>query len=753
MRLRIRSFIFIIALLLTACNTTKFVPDGEFLLDKSSITTDNKSLSSTTLKEFLRQTPNAGIFGAFRMQLGIYNFASEDSTKWLTKTFKKIGDPPVIYSPLLTDLSCQQIQQFLNNKGYVNAKVENNVTTKRKKAKVEYIVKANSPYKLGEYNIDIKNSQLAEIASDSSKSLIQPEMLFDTDILNAERERITTTFRKKGYYNFNKDFFTYIADSTLKPKTIDVSLELRDFLKRSNDSIYDLVFKQYSIRKVVFYIKTDAAQSLSFENSDKLDTLQFRDFILITPSKKILSLDALVQNTFINPNSIYSDEAVEKTYQSLNSLGPIKYVNISFKESDVNLLDCSIIIVPSKTISLSAEMEGTYTAGYWGIGGNLNYVNRNIFNGAEALTLQSRTAFEWQKDVLAQEYAGQIGLKFPRFMLPIGSYEFKRNIHASTEFTSIFSYQLRPGEFTTTSVGAGINYSWSRSQYRHNFQLFDLNYVQFPIIEQAFRDNFLTTGKYNSYNYTDHLIMRMGYSGSYSSYNTNQPMKNYSTMRYSIETAGNFLYAMSNLLGSTKQDDSYQFFKVSYSQYAKAEYNISRHHIFNRDSRLVYHLGVGSGTPYGNGSVIPYEKRFYSGGANSVRGWSESQLGPGKYNRIAGSSRDFNQVGDIKLDLNMEYRGKMFWVIESALFLDAGNVWTIKEYPTQALGQFKLNSFMSELAVAYGGGLRMDFSFFILRFDLGIKLFNPVLSASNQWRIVPKLKDDFTLHFAIGYPF
>lgn len=747
-------------LLLSACNTTKFVPDGEYLLDKVSIKTDNKDFKSIDLKEYLRQTPNAAVFGTFRMQLGLYNWAPKDTTKKLNKffnkTLKKIGDPPVIYNSSLTSLSVQQIQLMLENKGYIHAKVESNVTAKNKKAFVEYIVKANIPYKLRDYKIDLKNDILHEIASDTSKSLIHPNMLFDTDIFNAERDRISSRFRQLGYYNFNKEFLTYSADSTLNSHQVNVTLELRENLKRSYDSISKIIFRKFTIRKVIFYTNTTVNVTAGQANNTGSDTIQFHDFVLITPKKQILKLDALIQNTFINPKSFYSDNALEKTYSALNSLGPIKYVNISFKEIENNLLDCYIVINFSKTVSLSTELEGTYTAGYWGVAGNINYFNRNSFKGAETLSLLTRGAFEWQDGIWAQEYSGQIGLKLPRFMMPFVSYDFKRNIHANTEFTGAFSYQYRPGEFTTNNVGAGINYSWSRKQYQHNFQLFNLSYVRFPNIEKAFSDSFLNPLKpiFNPYNYQNHFIMSMGYAGSYTTFNSNRPLQNYSIARYSIETSGNFLNLLSHVTGSIPDSTgAYQLFNIRYSQYVKGEFIITHHQIYDQNNRFVYHLDVGVAVPYGNGDVIPFEKRFYSGGANSVRGWSESTLGPGVYNRIKGLPRDFNQVGDIKLDMNMEYRTKLFWLMEGALFLDGGNIWTIKNYDTQQGGTFKFETFINQIAIAYGLGIRFDFSFFIARVDLGIKLFNPMLSRREQWRVNPTLNDDFALHFAIGYPF
>jgi outer membrane protein assembly factor BamA len=736
------------------------VPDGEFLLNKVNIRSDNKDIKQDELKEYIRQTPNAAVFGAWRMQLGLYNWAPKDTIKWLNrklnKTFKKIGDPPVIYNPALTSLTVQQLQRLLENKGYINAKVQSKVKTNGKKAVVDYIINSNKPYKLGSYKINLKNVFLTQLAADTSKSLIKPGMLFDVDVFNAERERISKNFRQEGYFNFNKEFLSYTADSSLNSHAVNMTLELRDYLRRNADSLNKVIFRQFTVRKIIFQANTDANFTTLSENSAEMDTVVFKDFELISPKKRILKIDALVQNTYINPKSLYSDETVDKTYSALNALGAIKYVNITFKEVENNSLDCYIVVIPSKAVSLSTELEGTYTAGYWGVAGNVNIINRNVFKGAETLSLLARGAFEWQDGVWAEEYGGQIGLKFPRFMLPVGSYDFKRNIHANTEFTTSFGYQYRPGEFTTTNAGAGVNYSWNRGQFRHAFQLFDLSYVQFPKVEKAFRDRFLNPDNliFNPYSYSDHLIWRMGYNGSYTTFNSYRPLQNYSVFRYSLETAGNGLNALSHLMSKPDSAGNYKLFNVRFAQYVKGEFNVTHHQIFNENNRFVYHLNVGLGVPYGNGEAIPFEKRFYSGGANSIRGWGESTLGPGTYQRIKSLPRDFNQVGDIKLDMNWEYRAKMFWIMEGALFLDAGNIWTIKDYDTQKGGTFHLDTFADQIAIAYGAGLRLDIKLFIFRFDVGVKLYDPAqASRLDKWRVSPKIDRDFALHFAIGYPF
>lgn len=757
MKLRVLAFLIPVGFLFSACNTTKYVADGEFLLDKATIQADAKGINKDELKSYLRQTPNAAVFGAFRMQLGVYSLAPKDTSTWLKrvlhKAFRKMGDPPVIYNPSLTSLSAQQLQLQLHNKGYVNARTRTNVVFNGKKASVEYNILANAPYRLRDYKVDVNNDALREIAADTSRSLIRPDMLFDADILNAERERITSRFRQLGYYNFNKEALVYLADSSLNSNQVDVTIGLHENIKLSADSLERVLFKEYYVRNVIFYTNTNENLTSDLENKSQLDTTTFRDFILVAPHEKILKLDALVQNTYINPNSLYNDRAVDRTYSGLNSLGPVKYVNITFKEAADSLLDCYIVIIPAKTISISTELEGTYTEGYWGGATKFNILNRNLFRGAEALSMQGRIALEKQDQVWAKEIGAQVGLKFPRFMFPLADYDFKRNIHASTQFTSAFSYQIRPGEFTSTNIGAGMKYIWNRRQFQHSMDLFDLSYVNFPFIDAAFQENYIAPGLFNRYNYENHFIMRTGYSGSYSNFNINRPLRNFSTMRFSFETAGNVLNGMNHLLQRVPDSTgSFRLFNIRYSQYIKGEYNITHHQIYNKENRFVYHLGIGIGVPYGNADIIPYERRFFSGGANSVRGWSESMLGPGVYERITIRNRDFNQVGDIKLDMNMEYRAKMFWVMEGAVFLDAGNIWTIKPYETQPGGEFRLDSFFRQIAAAYGVGVRLDFSYFLLRFDLGLKLYDPILDRRDRWRVKPG-GNDVAFHIGIGYPF
>lgn len=745
---------FVFICLFSACNTTKFVPEGEYLLNKITINSDTKEVPKDELKGYLRQNTNSSVLGFFKMQLGVYSLAGKDSTKRFNRFLKKIGEEPVLYDASLSSISRQQLHLTMQNKGFINAVVSDTVIiTKEKKAHVIYNITSNTPYRINTYGSNIENQELTNIVADTVRSLIKSDMLFDVDVLEKERERVASRFRQSGHYNFNKEWLSFVADSSLSSHKMDIWMEFNERVKTLPDSVEDLLFRKYRIRNVIFQITEDIGYGDTIANVVK-DTLQRDGFILITPQDRFLRFGILIQNTYIVPGNYYNDFGLDRTYSALNSLSAVKYVNINFRYVGDSLLDCNIYLAPSKVISFSVEAEATYTEGYWGIAGNVNAQHKNLFKGAEVLTLQGRMAIEKQGDVFAREFGGQVGLQFPNFMVPLATMNLRRRIRAKTEFTTNLNYQLRPQEYTMTNVGAGVKYIWNYGRTRNTLDLIDLSYIYFPNISTEFNDIYIESGIYNKYNYQDNLIMRLGYSGSTSQFNPNRPLRSYSTYRYNIETAGNLLNGISHLFdGERAEDGSYKFFNIRYAQYIKGDFSISYNQIIDKNNRFVYRAAVGVGFPYGNADIIPYGRRFFSGGANSVRGWSENMLGPGVYRRItAAGRRDFNQSGDIKLDLNMEYRAKMFWVLESALFLDAGNIWTIKDYPEQPGGVFDLN-FINQIAASYGFGIRADFSFFLLRVDLGVKLYDPALNRRESWRIQPKLREDFALHFAIGYPF
>jgi outer membrane protein assembly factor BamA len=726
------------------------------LLHKTNIHSDVSDIQKDEMLSYIRQVPNSKIFGLFRFQLGLYNFAGKNAENNWNKFWMRFGEAPVIYDERLTAISAQQLQKLFINKGYLNSSVDVQVSTNNKKAVVNYAITANKPYTVGKYSVAIDNPVLQRFATDTLISLIQSNMHFDSEVLDSEMQRISDGMRNRGYYNFNKDFLILLADSTNKGNKIDITLDIRRYLKRNPDTLSKYIFKRFKTEKIYFHTNQDANLLADNQNFvQQIDTLSKSGYYIIDEGRPFVSLDALMHNTYIQPNTYYNDITVERTNAALNSLGPVKFANITFVQTGDSTLDCHIVIIQAKSFSTSLDLEGTQIAKYWGAAVGLGFVNKNTFGGAEALSVKSRLALERQDSIWAREISGQLALKFPKFLLPGASANFRRKIHANTEFSINASYQNRPKEFDALNFGAGMRYLWNRSRYQHSFELFNISYMQFDVAPE-FRKNYIETGEYNRYNYDNRFIVRMGYNGSFTNYNNNRPLKNFSTYRYGFESAGNLLYGINKIFG-TKVDENgnYNLFKQRYSQYLRGDVNIAYNQIFDKNNRFVYHFGFGVGLPYGNADIMPYERRFYAGGANSVRGWSENSLGPGAYQRMPNvRSRDYNQVGDLKLDLSMEYRAKMFWLLEAALFLDAGNIWTIRNYPEQKDGMFAFDTFLNQIALAYGGGLRLDLSMFIFRMDVGVRLFDPaIMQRTEQWRISPKINRDFAIHIAIGYPF
>lgn len=753
-----RYFSYILCCLLigfTSCQTTKFVPEDKYLLDKVSVKSDIKNIPNSEIRSYLRQTPNASIFGFWKLQLDIYNLSGPDTSKWINRSLRKIGDPPEIYNPNLTSMSLYQIERFLNNKGYFDAQVDSEMKVKKRKAKVTYTVTGHQPYTLHEYTVNLPHEELNEIASDTTASLIQSGMLFDSNVLDAERARITNQMKNRGFYFFEKDYLAYVADSALADHKVNLQLNLSNTLLQAPDSVQKKLFTKYKIKSVSIHTDYDPLQ-WNNGNNRRIDTLRHNDYLISYGKKRNFRPQALISNCLIIPGQTYSAKLVEQTYTNFNALTAIKYVNILFREVEPGWLRCMIVTTPAKKQAFSIEGEGTYSAGDFGVAGTLGYQHNNLFRGSEQLSLEGRAAYEWRKvGGNAFEVGADASLRFPSFLIPFSSKEFRKRDNASTNVNVSYSYQSRPLEYSRTIASAGINYAWNRtSKLRHSFDLVDFSYVYLPWISDEFKDYFLNNQSILKYSYEDHFIMRWAYNASYSTYNERQPLKNYISMRYGVETAGNLLYGINHLFKMPPSEDgSYKVFNIRYAQYAKADFDIAYHQIIDENNRFVYHAAIGVGIPYGNSASLPFEKRYYSGGANSVRGWGVRTLGPGTF-RTEDTRIDFNnQSGDIKLDLNMEYRIKMVSVLEGAIFLDAGNIWTIREYETQPGGNFRFDSFYKQIAVAYGIGIRLNFSFFVFRVDFGVKLHDPSLPEEQRWRIKPKWKDDTAFHFAIGYPF
>ncbi|MDE6089725.1 MAG: BamA/TamA family outer membrane protein [Duncaniella sp.] len=764
-------------LLLAGCSSTRHVPQGAYLLDMVKIEIEgDDEVSSRELNNYLKQIPNHKVLGFWKLQLSTYNLSGEDSTKWYNRWVRRMGQPPVIYSQSLTDASVRQLQQALVNRGYLEAEVitDTIVIPEKKKIDVTYKINTGKPRRISSISYEIPDTVIERIIlEDSALFTLQPGNRFDRDMLDSERALITQRLRNHGFYSFNKEYITFYADTSEYSKNVDLTLTVRPPRVMQNGKLVaDSLARhqQYYINKIFFI--TNGNTPGGDRSAIPTDTIAYKDVSVIYGPDHYISPGALRQKCFLIPGSIYRAADVDRTYEALSRLGILKTINIELVPAgdieEKHMLNAYIVLSRNKKQSITFDVEGTNSEGDLGFGVGATYQHRNLAKGSQLLTARLRMNYESLSGNFNglinnryTEYAGEVGITFPKFEFPFASQRLRERLNVSTEFALSFNYQERP-EYTRIIAGAAWKYKWvNRSNTRrHYFDLIDINYVYLPESTNDFLDLIAPDNPLLRYSYEDHFIMSMGYRY----YRTNKRIpsslvRTYKlqptvyTLRTSIETAGNLLYAISSLSNVRRHDGAYRVFGINYSQYVKAEvdYAVTRN-INNRHS-LAYHVGAGIGVPYGNSSVLPFEKRFYAGGANGVRGWGVRTLGPGSYDSRNSMTDFINQCGDIRLDMSVEYRAKLFWVLESGAFIDAGNIWTIHNYENQPGGMFHFDTFWKQIALAYGVGLRFDFSYFLLRLDLGIKAHNPA-KGQQPWPIIhPDWHRDTTFHFAVGYPF
>lgn len=763
------AYILVVVVLLASCSVNKFIPERHYLLDKVDIVSDTKEVNPSLFTSYIRQNPNARWFNLVKVPMRIYCLSGTDSTRSFNRFLKRLGDAPVIYDEEMARKSQTEMEKAVRNMGYMRAKVYLDTLIRKNKLKLSYRIEAGKPYVVRNVKYAIDDARIEEIMSaDSAHSLLHAQMPFDVLTLDNERQRITKLLQRKGYYKFNKDFLVYQADTVRNSFSVDLTMKLLPYQRRKEDT--PTAHRQYAIRHVNFMMENNAM--LTGNSLEAYDTLHHKGLHFYYKDRMYLRPNVLYNNTYIRPGEWYNEQNVQNTYLALGRMRALKYANIRFdevQEGDSTRLDAHILLTKGKNQSMSFEIEGTNSAGDLGAAASLTYQHRNVFRGSETFTVKVRGAYEaitglqegYESDDY-KEYGVETSLNFPEFKFPFLSSAFKRRIRATSEVGIDFNSQIRP-EFIRTLAAASWSYRWvDRKNSQNRFDLLDVNYVYVPWKSENFKAYLENLSDRNSIlikSYEDQLIVRMGYSYVYHSAGNrsraSSPHKSYS-IRVNVEEAGNLLYAGSKLLhNAPKEDKGYVLANIPFAQYIKGDFDFAQNwNIDNRNS-VVFHVGVGIAYPYGNSQVLPFEKRYFSGGPNSVRGWSVRSLGPGNYKGKDGDNMNYiNHTGDIKLDLNVEYRTHLFWKLNGAVFIDAGNVWNIRDYEGQEEGTFRFNRFYKQLAVAYGLGIRFDLDYLIIRFDGGMKAINPVYQGRDKCSFLhPKFRRDFAFHFAVGYPF
>lgn len=768
-----RPYIYTLILALcTSCSVSKFIPEDKYLLDEVKIVSETKEVKPSLFNSYVRQNPNAKWFNMVKIPMHTYCISGVDSSKWINRFFRKIGDAPVIYDESVTRKSQREIEKAVRNMGYMGATVQLDKKVKKNKMKLAYRIQAGRPYIVRHVAYDIDDLVISDyMQQDSAQSLLAPGMIFDVNVLDAERQRITKLLQNKGYYKFNKDFLVYSADTARNTYLVDLTLRLLPYQRKKEDMPGP--HQQYKVRNVNFLADNEII-SVQDETLDEFDSLCYKGYNMYYKDKIFLRPKMLVEFNRLRSGELYSDQDVQNTYKNLGRLRALKYSNIRFhevNEQDSAKLDAYVLLAKSQNKSVAFEIEGTNSAGDLGAAASVSFNHRNVFKGSEGFNIKVRGAYEAitglgsSQDYVNDnymEYGVESSLNFPEFMFPFLSSDFKRKIRATSEVGIKFNSQIRP-EFSRTLASASWSYKWSdRKRVQHRFDLIDVNYVYMPRRSRGFEeylDSMIYKNSLLAASYRNLLIVRMGYSFTFNSAGNTMmrtPKTNSYSIRVNFEEAGNLLYGVSKLVHSTpKAEEGYVLANIPFAQYVKADFDFAKNYMIDPRNSFVFHIGVGVACPYGNSKILPFEKRYFSGGANSVRGWSVRALGPGVYKGSEDGRMNFiNQAGDIKLDLNVEYRTHLFWKLNGAAFVDAGNIWTIRDDSEQEGGVFKFNEFYKQIAVAYGLGIRFDLDYLILRFDGGMKAVNPVGAGKDRYPILrPRLSRDFAFHFAVGYPF
>lgn len=748
--------------LLTGCSAVRFVPKGRSMLTRVQVTSNNPQVAAADYRNYVRQEANSRWLSTLKVPLGIYCLSGTDEHNALNRIVHRIGEAPVVYNDTLTGYSMAALRMALQSKGYLQARVDTTLTQKQRRVALTYrLLPGNRSY-VHELRREFDNDTVRRlIMADSSNSKLYKGMPLDLALLGEERTRIVHRLQNNGYMNANNEYVSFVADTL--PLSQAVRLTLRVQAPRGVDR--RMAYQVYRIGRVsLIELNTEEAPT---------DSSFYRNITFESAGHTRINRHTYVRNLFVLPDSLYRNVATQYTYQNLNALAAVNYSNIHYAQpapgdSTVNV---HLLVQLNKPNGISFDLEGTNTAGDLGGAATLTYTQRNLFRGAESFFLKFRGAYEairrleGYRNQNYTEYGVEATLRFPTLPISPGERNL-RTYKGSTDFSVMYNSQNRP-EFYRRVLTGTWSVDWNRHarpNLRHHLDIVSLNYVFMPWISDTFRRTYLEgdNPRYAvlRYSYENIFIMRAAYGFVFNSLRTPGSANLYRTNGYQIragvETAGNLLYGISKMLRMHKTaDGSYAIFSIPYSQYVKFDVDFSKSVRLSENNSLAWHAAFGLAIPFGNSKVIPYEKRYFSGGANSVRGWNVRQLGPGRYAQKDGNIDFINQTGNLKIDLSMEYRSSLFWKFEGAAFVDAGNVWTTRGKTGPDGGQFRFDSCLRELAVAYGLGLRLNLNYFIVRFDGGMKAVDPAVpSGALHYPIFhPNLSRDFTLHFAVGLPF
>ena len=690
---------------------------------------------------------------------------------WMAYT---IGELPAELDSTKMEKSVEQMSAFLDKRGFFNNKVEAEVIYKRKglifwrkgkKCKVNYNIYPGQPYKIGaiKYKIedpkmDLRTQELFE------SSTLKSEMLFDVDVLDVERDRIATFFNNRGYYEFTKDYIIFDVDSSAGSHHADITLRLqmpRVPIQGAADSLVAIPHKKYYLGDVS--IVTDFNPSATEQIFT--DTLYFEGLRILSNGEPELKPSLIAYTTLIGKGEMYQKDRIDLTYKRFTQLGTNKSVNIQLTprteidSTGLNILDVYIFLNPAKKQTFSLDPRLTNRSGNTGIYGNLVYRHKNVFKGAESLEFKIVTGFEATRAITETvttetgteevrrsfqlntfEFGPELSLRVPR-MVGFGELKMKKNSEPFTNFTVALNYQKRPDyERTLTQFRALEGFTENKDKGTKIYFHSDLSLINIKKTD-AFQqwlvdldDQFLINS------YQNHFVHSFGIEWLQNTQKARY-QRFYFYHRYGFEFAGKFTRELARWFNAAQDENgSYYIGGIQFADYIKVEGDSRFYYNVNEKNTFVFRASGAVGNAGKNLNVLPFEESFFAGGANGIRAWQARTLGPGSF-RDTTEIRTYNNIGDVKLEFNFEYRFKLTQMFQAAWFVDAGNIWLVREQENKPGANFATDRFLSEIAIGSGFGIRLDFEYFLVRLDLGFQLKDPLKIQGERWFWEPK--DDY----------
>ena len=782
--------IVLLSIFCSACSVTRKLSDGEYLLQRVKIDDDkhiakDERITSYTLEQYVRQTPNKHFLGT-NFYVWVHNLAKPQKKNWWNNLKRKVGEEPVLLDMSLTHKSAQNLKTYMDSRGYYSSTVSYDVDTTRrpKRAYVTFRTHQGKPYRISSISYDFRDKLLAPIIeADTASSLLRVGEIFDITTLDKERERITSYLNNRGYYNFSINNIEYLVDTLQGNRTAGIRMIVKRNIAGYDERGRAIMANNRIYRISEINVVPNYDPAIAEEDYRKMlrDTLYYQGLNIISQGRPNVRPAVMHSAIPLTPNTTYNSSQVDRTYSEIMSLGYFKSARIAFEEVPDNgeesvshyagegraaysprtfdniqegNLKCYILCSPTLKQSYNIELEGSTTSSFYGLSTTIGYQNRNLFRGVETFNAALTFGYEYMKAPnIARRRANEIGvtagMQFPRFISPFNIST--RNINMPrTKLELSLNYQDRP-YYRRNLSRMTWTYSWRSLNGRYSYQLrpIDLNWINVGYMDENFFASL--ENEYLRQSYQTQAIV--GLSGSYTYNNQGKNANGNATlMRANFESAGNLLNLAGLMFGEKKDDGVYRFLGVRYSQYVRGDISLSRKIMIGERTAVAGRIFAGVGVPYGNSTALPFDRMFYVGGSNSMRGWSPRTLGPGS--TPAQRTPYPVQMGDMRLEANLELRFPIWGMFHGATFLDLGNVWYLEreKHEVPADGIFHWDSFYKQLGLNSGVGLRVDITFVILRLDWGVQLHSPNQPAGERWIHNLKWKNT-ALNFGVGYPF